>query len=88
MLTQFFSNRYNLMGLQFLCSFILSYVFWQVSNSIVQVLLLYGVVVLMNFSSYLYGMSKGLLHMYDRTQFFINLIEKAKKVEHTDKDGK
>ena len=76
------------MGLQFLCSFILSYVFWQVSNSIVQVLLLYGVVVLMNFSSYLYGMSKGLLHMYDRTQFFINLIEKAKKVEHTDKDGK
>ena len=76
------------MGLQFLCSFILSYVFWQVSNSIVQVLLLYGVVVLMNFSSYLYGVSKGLLHMYDRTQFFINLIEKAKKVEHTDKDGK
>ena len=75
MLTQFFSNKNNLIGLQFICSFILSYVFWQVSNSIVQVLLLYGV-------------SKGLLHMYDRTQFFINLIEKAKKVEHTDKDGK
>ena len=88
MITKFFSNKNNLIGLQFICSFILSYVFWQISNSIGQVLILYGVVVLMNFSSYLYGMSKGMVHMYDRTQFFINLIEKAKKMKHTDKDGK
>ena len=76
------------MGLQFLCSFILSYVFWQVSNSIVQVLLLYGVVVLMNFSSYLYGMSKGLVHMYQRSEIYKNLIERAENIKHTDKDGK
>ena len=88
MLVSFFSNRYNLMGLQFLCSFILSYVFWQVSNSIVQVLLLYGVVVLMNFSSYLYGMSKGLVHMYQRSEIYKNLIERAENIKHTDKDGK
>ena len=88
MLTSFFSNRYNLMGLQFVCSFILSYVFWQVSNSIVQVLLLYGVVVLMNFSSYLYGMSKGLIHMYQRSEIYKNLIERAENIKHTDKDGK
>ncbi len=88
MLVSFFSNRYNLMGLQFLCSFILSYVFWQVSNSIVQVLLLYSVVVLMNFSSYLYGMSKGLVHMYQRSEIYKNLIERAENIKHTDKDGK
>ena len=88
MLVSFFSNRYNLMGLQFLCSFVLSYVFWQVSNSIVQVLLLYGVVVLMNFSSYLYGMSKGLVHMYQRSEIYKNLIERAENIKHTDKDGK
>ena len=87
MLTSFFSNRYNLMGLQFICSFILSYVFWQVSNSIVQVLLLYSVVVVMNFSSYLYGMSKGLIHMYQRSEIYKNLIERAENIKHTDKDG-
>ena len=87
MLTQFFSNRNNLIGLQFLCSFILSYVFWQVSNSIVQVLLLYGIVLVMNFTSYLYGMSKGLIHMYERSEIYKNLIDKAKKMKLTDKDG-
>ena len=87
MLTSFSSNRYNLMGLQFICSFILSYVFWQVSNSIVQVLLLYSVVVVMNFSSYLYGMSKGLIHMYQRSEIYKNLIERAENIKHTDKDG-
>ena len=88
MLTQFFSNKNNLIGLQFICSFILSYVFWQVSNSIGQVLILYGVVVLMNFSSYLYGMSKGLVHMYQRSEIYKNLIERAENIKHTDKDGK
>ena len=87
-MTSFFSNRYNLMGLQFLCSFILSYVFWQVSQDILQVLVLYSVVVLMNFSSYLYGMSKGMVHMYQRSEIYKNLIDKAEKMKHTDKDGK
>ncbi len=87
-MTSFFSNRYNLMGLQFLCSFILSYVFWQVSQDILQVLVLYSVVVLMNFSSYLYGMSKGMIHMYQRSEIYKNLIDKAEKMKHTDKDGK
>ena len=76
------------MGLQFLCSFILSYVFWQVSQDILQVLVLYSVVVLMNFSSYLYGMSKGMIHMYQRSEIYKNLIDKAEKMKHTDKDGK
>ena len=87
MLTQFFSNRNNLIGIQFLCSFILSYVFWQISNSVLQVLLLYGVVVVMNFTSYLYGMSKGLIHMYQRSEIYKNLIERAENIKHTDKDG-
>ena len=87
MLTQFFSNRNNLIGIQFLCSFILSYVFWQISNSVLQVLLLYGVVVVMNFTSYLYGMGKGLIHMYQRSEIYKNLIERAENIKHTDKDG-
>ncbi len=88
MATSFFSNKYNLIGIQFLCSFILSYVFWQISNSLGQVLLLYGVVLFMNFSSYLYGMSMGMVHMYMRSEIYKNLIDKAEKSKHTDKDGK
>ena len=84
---QFFSNKYNLCGLLFICSLILSYVFWQVSQDILQVLVLYSVVVIMNFTSYLYGMSKGLVHMYKRSEIYKKLIERAEQLQETDKDG-
>ena len=85
---EFFSNKYNLYGLLFTCSLILSYVFWQISQDILQVLVLYSIVVLMNFTSYLYGMSKGLIHMYERSHIYKKLIDRAEQLQETDKDGK
>ena len=52
------------------------------------VLVLYSIVVLMNFTSYLYGMSKGLIHMYERSHIYKKLIDRAEQLQETDKDGK
>tara|TARA_R100001443_G_scaffold103373_1_gene111742 strand:+ start:1225 stop:1557 length:333 start_codon:yes stop_codon:yes gene_type:complete len=80
MLTKFLSNKWNLFGLQASSYFIIGYLMQTMGITMEQMVLVYLLIGVGNFASYLYGMSYGIVLTTSKRPNFIQELDKINEM--------
>ena len=80
MMTKFLSNKWNLFGLQAISYFIIGYLMQIMGITMAQMVLVYLLIGVGNFASYLYGMSYGIVLTTSKRPNFVQELDKINEM--------
>ena len=86
MIQNFLSNKWNLWGLYAISFLMMGFVFEVVSMTFAQMFLVFVLIQVCNFASYLYGMSKGVMFTTMKRPNFIKELDKLNEMIRKEND--
>lgn len=84
MIQNFLSNKWNLWGLYAISFLMMGFVFEVVSMTFAQMFLVFVLIQVCNFASYLYGMSRGIVFTTSKRPSFIKELDKINELLTSD----